>query len=82
MGLNIKSERAHELARQLAKETGQTMTAAIEQALSDQLMRLHRHQEREYRFNTIREIVSRLPPPSAGATSDHSDLYDDDGLPA
>lgn len=82
MGLNIKSERAHELARQLAKETGQTMTAAIEQALSDQLMRLHRHQEREYRFNRIREIVSRLPPPSAGATSDHSDLYDDDGLPA
>jgi antitoxin VapB len=81
VGLNIKSERVHELARQLAQETGLSMTEAIEKALADQLRRLHRHQEREYRFNKIREIVSKLPPPPPGITSDHSDLYDDDGLP-
>jgi antitoxin VapB len=45
-------------------------------------MRLHRHHEREYRFNRIKEIVSKLPPAPPGVTSDHSDLYDEDGLPA
>jgi antitoxin VapB len=82
MGMNIKSERAHELARQLSKETGLSMTAAIEKALEDQLKRIHHHQEREYRFNKIKEIVSKLPPTPPGVTSDHSDLYDEDGLPA
>lgn len=81
MGLNIKNERVHELARQLAEETGVSMTVAIERALDDQLRRLARHKEREYRFNRIKKIVSRLPPPPPGVTSDHSDLYDDDGLP-
>ncbi|MBX3578275.1 MAG: type II toxin-antitoxin system VapB family antitoxin [Rhizobiaceae bacterium] len=82
MGLNIKSERVHELARQLARETGLSMTAAIEKALEDQLARVHRHAEREYRYNRIREIVSKLPPAPPGVTSDHSDLYDENGLPA
>lgn len=81
MGLNIKSERAHELARRLAKETGLSMTAATEKALEDQLRRIDRHKEREYRYNKIKELVSKLPPPPPGLTSDHSDLYDDDGLP-
>ena len=81
MGMNIKSERAHDLARQLAKETGLSMTAAVEKALEDQLVRIHRHQEREYRFNRIKEIVSTLPSAPPGETSDHSDLYDEDGLP-
>ncbi len=81
MGMNIKSERAHQLAQRLAKETGLSMTAAVEKALEDQLMRIHRHQEREYRFNKIKEIVSKLPPSPAGVTSDHSDLYDEYGLP-
>lgn len=81
MGLNIKSERVHELAKRLSQETGLSMTAAIEKALEDQLARLARHQEREYRFNRIKEIVSKQPPPPPGVTSDHSDLYDEDGLP-
>jgi len=82
MGLNIKSERVHDLARQLSRETGLSMTAAIEKALEDQLTRIYRHQERDYRFNKIKEIVSKLPPPPPGVTSDHSDLYDEHGLPA
>ena len=82
LSLNIKSDKAHELARQLATETGTTMTAAVEKALEDQLMRVHRHAEREYRYQRIKETVARLPPVPPGVTSDHSDLYDDDGLPA
>jgi len=81
MGMNIKSEKAQRLARQLAAETGQSMTKAIENALEDQLVRLARHKEREYRFRRVREIVDSLPPPPPGVTSDHSDLYDEIGLP-
>lgn len=81
MGLNIKSDRVHQLARQLAHETGDTMTAVVEKALKEKLTRFHRHQEREARYRRIKEIVSRLPPPP-GITSDHSDLYDEDGSPA
>ena len=82
MSLNIKSERVHDLAKRLSHETGLSMTAAIEKALEDQLTRIHRHQERECRFSRIKEITSKLPPPPPGVTSDHSDLYDEDGLPA
>ena len=81
MSLNIKSERAHRLARELARESGLSMTAAVEKALEDQLMRVHRHAEREYRYQRIKEIVSTLPPAPSGVTSDHSDLYDEHGLP-
>lgn len=82
MSLNIKSPRAHDLARRLALETGTSMTAAVEKALEDQLMRIHRHAERESRYQRIKDIVSKLPPAPPGVTSDHSDLYDGDGLPA
>jgi antitoxin VapB len=81
MGMNIKNERVHELAKRLARETGETMTTAIEQALREKLSRLDRLQEREARYRRIRAIVDSLPPPPPGVTSDHSDLYDDDGLP-
>jgi antitoxin VapB len=82
MGLNIKNENVHRLAKQLAQETGQSMTTVIEQALEEKLVRLSRHQERAARLRRINEILARLPPVPPGVTSDHSDLYDDDGLPA
>jgi antitoxin VapB len=82
MGMNIKNERVERLARDLARETGESLTTAIERALEDRLERLARSKEREWRYQRIREIVSSLPPTPPGVTSDHSDLYDDDGLPA
>lgn len=81
-GLNIKNENVHRLAKRLAQETGQSMTTVIEQALEEKLIRLSRHQERTARLRRIIEILDRLPPVPPGVTSDHSDLYDDDGLPA
>ena len=81
MSLNIKSDNVHRLAKQLARETGETMTAVIEQALEEKLIRLSRHQERAARRRRIDEILARLGPVPPGVTSDHSDLYDDDGLP-
>ena len=82
MGLNIKNEKVHRLAKQLAQETGETMTSVIEQALEEKLVRLDRHKEADARLRRIDEILARLPPVPPGVTSDHSDLYGDDGLPA
>ena len=82
MGMNIKNEKVHRLAKQLARETGETMTAVIEQALEEKLVRVARDLEKAARLRRINEILARLPPVPPGVTSDHSDLYDDDGLPA
>lgn len=81
MGMNIKSERAQRLARQLADETGQSMTAAVEQALEAEIARLHRDRDVAERKRRVREIVKSFGPVPAGTTSDHSDLYDEWGLP-
>jgi len=81
MGMNIKSEKAQRLARQLADETGQSMTAAVEQALEAEIARLHRERDVAERKRRIREVLDSLPSPPPGASSDHSDLYDEWGLP-
>jgi antitoxin VapB len=81
MGLNIKSDAVHDLARKLAAETGTSMTAAIETALREKLARLSRQRDAQARVARIRKKLDRLGPPPAGLTSDHSDLYDEDGLP-
>lgn len=36
---------------------------------------------KEERLRKIRAISSKLPPAPPGVTSDHSDLYDENGLP-
>ena len=82
MGLNIKSEEVHRLARQVAAETGTSMTAAIEAALREKLDRLQRASDADERIARLRAMLDELGPPPPGLTSDHSDLYDDDGLPA
>ncbi|CAI2936409.1 type II toxin-antitoxin system VapB family antitoxin [Aminobacter niigataensis] len=82
MGMNIKSEKAQKLARRLADATGQSMTAAIEQALEAEIKRLETNDDLAIRKARIKDILRRSGPTPPGATSDHSDLYDDDGLPA
>jgi antitoxin VapB len=86
MSLNIKSEEAHRLARELAARTGETMTEAVTAALRERLDRLESAStSADERFERLRAISLRaaplmkdLPPSSeAGAF-----LYDDRGLPA
>ena len=81
MGMNIKSEKAHRLARQLANETGQSITSAVEQALEAEIARLHRTRDINERKRRVRAIVESFGPVPEGVTSDHSDLYDEWGLP-
>ena len=82
MGMNIKSEAAHKMAKLVARRTGTSVTAAVENALKEKIERLDRARDAEAKYQRIRQFVDSLPPPPPGLTSDHSDLYDDDGLPA
>jgi len=83
MSLNIKDPEAHKLAELVAQETGETLTAAVTEALRERLERLRRQRKKEATLAALREIGKRgaellkgLPP------VDHADLlYDENGLP-
>ena len=81
MGMNIKSEEAHALAKKIASHTGETLTSAVVVALQERLERLERDRDVAEKKRRVRELLDSLPPPPLGVTSDHSDLYDEWGLP-
>ncbi|WP_277453642.1 type II toxin-antitoxin system VapB family antitoxin [Janibacter sp. DB-40] len=87
MGLNIKNERVHALARQVAQRTGATQTSAIEEALE---RRLHDLDARD-RETARRRRLMRLMDEIEDTTTDEQravtrqvmdEMYDDNGLPA
>ncbi len=80
MSLNIKNERVHALAREVAARTGRSQTSAIEIALQRYLDELQRSERRERLDALIAEIhrsgiAERIP-------ADTDFLYDERGLPA
>lgn len=83
MQLNIKSDDAYQLASKLAELTGESLTAAVTEALRERLSRETRVRERDDRMARVRAITAdirshlRHPLPS----SNHDWLYDDKGLP-
>lgn len=81
MGMSIKNSDVEQLAKQVAAETGESLTAAIKVALEERLERLRHQREVAEKKRRLREILDSLPPPPPGVTSDHSDLYDEYGLP-
>jgi antitoxin VapB len=82
MSLNIKDPEAHKLAQLVAKETGETLTAAVTEALRERLERIHRQKKREATLATLREIGRRGAQLLKGPPIDHAELlYDDNGLP-
>ena len=87
MGLNIKNERVHALAREAARVTGKSQTGAIEAALVRLLAEYGadpEQSERERRADIIRGVsLSWNPVPGTGFLRGEDDLYDaDTGLPA
>ena len=89
--LNIKSDRADELISRLIALTGESKTQAVVAALEERLARVEetrmvgagRHPDYERRLRMIREAaaeISAMIPPHL-RKSDHSDLYDENGLP-
>jgi antitoxin VapB len=83
MSLNIKSEEAHRLARELARLTGESMTAAVTEAVRERLDRLRRDQAVGLADRLLaigKDCAARLKEPFRSA--DHGDLlYDERGLP-
>ena len=82
MMLNIKDPEAHKLARALAKETGETMTAAVTQAIRERLDAVRRNRERDKVLAKIHAITARTAALLKGPPVDHAELlYDEKGLP-
>jgi antitoxin VapB len=85
--LNLKSDDAYRLARELADLTGESMTAAVIEALRERLDRIRRGAEQD----SPETRTDRILAVSRGCASlwkepyrsmDHGDLlYDDRGLP-
>lgn len=83
MSLNIKSEETHRLAQELAELTGESMTAAVTEAVRERLHRVRRERDtgRLERLHAIaQDCASRFKEP--WKSIDHGDLlYDERGLP-
>jgi len=81
--LNIKSEEAHRLARELANATGESMTAAVREAIRERLDRVRRNSREGMAARLLkigRECAAHLKEPYKSI--DHGDLlYDEKGLP-
>lgn len=59
MTLNIKDETADRLARELASETGESITAAVTAAVRERLERLRGAVPRERRHQALTAIAER-----------------------
>ncbi len=83
MGLNIKNEETHRLVRELATLTGESMTAAVAEAVRQRLDRVRRARGVSLADRLIaigRDCAAHLKEPFRSA--EHSDLlYDERGLP-
>jgi len=83
MGLNIKNEEAHRLARELARATGESMTVAVSEAIRERLERV-RGKSKKSRLERILKIARECAPlwKEPFRSIDHGDLlYDEKGLP-
>lgn len=83
MPLSIKSPKVDELARELAKETGETITRATEKALEDRLLRVLGRKTEPDLVERIMEIGRRCAalPDLDTRSPDEIIGYDDIGVP-
>ena len=82
MSLNIKDPETHKLAQALARETGETMTRAVTEALRERLERVRRRHRPEVRAQELLAIGRRCAKALKGKPVGHDALlYDERGLP-
>lgn len=85
MSLNIKSDKAHELTRELAQLTGESLTEAVTVAVAERLERVRqKHSDTQRRAEALlaigRDTAPRLREPARSV--EHGELlYDEKGLP-
>ncbi|GAC1679107.1 MAG: type II toxin-antitoxin system VapB family antitoxin [Candidatus Limnocylindrales bacterium] len=84
MALNIKNAETYRLAKELAEQTGASMTSAVTEAIRERLHRIRFEQSREGMAARIHAIAAEMRArlPDDFFDIEHGDLlYDEDGLP-
>ena len=84
MALNIKNEETCDLAKKLAGMTGESLTAAITDALREKVERLQQKQNKKAHAEELLMIGQRCANhiKEPASSLDHGDiLYDKHGLP-
>ncbi len=82
MSLHIKDPETHKLAQALAKETGETMTHAVTEALRERLDRVRRRRKPQATVAELLAIGRRCANTLKGKPIDHGALlYDERGIP-
>ena len=83
MALSIKDHEADRLARELAKETGETITQAVTVALRERLARLRRRHRGRRLADELDEIAKRCARLPVLDTRSVEEIlgYDERGLP-
>ena len=82
MTLNIKDPEAHRLAQQVARQTGESMTRAVTEALRERLARLNRTRKPNAVQEDLLAIGRRCAATLKQTPVDHAVLlYDRHGLP-
>jgi hypothetical protein len=84
--LNVRSDEAYRLAHVIAEETGAPIADIVAKALRDYAAKLPKREgmtpAQRATYESLRDLAretARHKKP--GATSDHSDMYDEFGLP-
>jgi antitoxin VapB len=83
MPLSIKNDITEELARRIARETGESITEAIQRSLEERLLRLNERRRRTTLGRQLEEILRRVDGlPTVDSRSPNEILgYDEHGLP-
>jgi antitoxin VapB len=82
MSLNIKSPEAHDMAAELARLTGESMTKAVTEAIRERLEREKRKRDEDKLFAELMEIAEQCAAyPRRDDRSLEEFLYDERGLP-
>ena len=80
MSLNIKNEETHRMAQEHAAMTGESLKAAVTEAVRERLERIKRKGMKERIMKIAKECAPRWKEPFRSV--DHGDLlYDEKGLP-
>jgi antitoxin VapB len=83
MSLNIKNEKTHKLAQELARLTGESMTVAVSEAIRERLERVRRNSKEglaERLMKIAKECSAHIKEPYKSMNIDEL-LYDEKGLP-
>jgi len=83
MALSIKSNETERLARQVARETGESLTKAIETALRERLQRLKQRRHGRVMNDKLEDILRRVDnlPTRDNRPVDEILGYDEHGAP-